>query len=165
MDPRENPFAVVAKHQKTPPVEAGDIAREFGVALYRVPLGQGIAGMLKRDPAVGGPSGFAIYVNSDDHILRQRFTVAHELAHYILHRDLIKSVVTDDTMYRSALPSGYETQANQLAADILMPVRLVRSYWEKGLSQEKIAALFNVSEQVMAIRLSGMSLSRERQAS
>src|ERR1700730_14453439 len=128
----ESPMAVVAKYQKAPPVMLAPIASELGIKVKRIPLGKLIAGQIMRDPVNGGPSGFSILINSDDGLRRQKFTLAHEIAHFILHRDLIESGIVDDTMYRSDLGSVYETQANQLAADILMPIRLIKKYREQN---------------------------------
>ena len=149
----ESPLAIVAQHQKEPPISVGDIAQALGVPLMRQSLGSAVSGMIMRDPIKGGRSGFVIYVNSDDHPNRQRFTAAHEIAHYILHRDLIESGVIDDTMYRSELGSIYESQANQLAADILMPIRLVKRWRDSIPDVKELAKKFGVSEQAMTIRL------------
>jgi hypothetical protein len=157
-DPTENPLAVVARHQKTPPVVLGPIAKELGIRVSMVSLGSLIAGQIMRDPMRGGTSGFSIMINADDPRTRQRFTLAHEIAHFVLHRDLIESGIVDDTMYRSDLDSVYETQANQLAADILMPIRLIKKYREQHPASDwkELAKVFEVSEQAMKIRLSGM---------
>jgi predicted transcriptional regulator len=157
MEINESPMAVVARHQKEPPVRLGPIAKELGIKVSLIPLGKSIAGQTMRDPA-GIPSGFSVLINSDDAKNRQRFTLAHELAHYILHRDLIEGGIVDDTMYRSELGSVYETQANQLAADILMPIRLIKRYRAQRPDSDfrELAKLFDVSEQAMKIRLSGM---------
>jgi Zn-dependent peptidase ImmA (M78 family) len=156
-DRDESPLAVVARFQVAPPVSVGDIANALGIRVIRRSLGSEVAGMIMRDPSAGNRSGFVIYINSDDHINRQRFTAAHELAHYILHRDLIENGVVDDTMYRSKeLSSTYETQANQLAADILMPIRLVKKWRELLPNVKDLAKKFGVSEQAMSIRLSGI---------
>jgi Zn-dependent peptidase ImmA (M78 family) len=153
----ENPMAIVAKHQKEPPILVGPIATELGLRVYRMSLGPTIAGQLVRDRIKGGQSGFAVYLNSDDAQTRQKFTLAHEIAHFILHRDLIESGLIDDTLYRSELGSVYETQANQLAADILMPIRLVKKYREIiGDDPKALAKKFDVSEQAMKIRLKGL---------
>jgi IrrE N-terminal-like domain len=152
----ESPMAVVAKHQKAPPVMLGPIAKELGIPVKLAPLGKAIAGQIMRDPLHGGRSGFSIWINSDESRHRQKFTLAHELAHYILHRDLIESGIVDDTMYRSDLGNTYETQANQLAADILMPVRLIKKWRELHPEVKELASLFDVSEQAMKIRLGGM---------
>ncbi len=147
-----SPLAIVAKHQMAPPVMLGPIANELGLKVNRLSLGKAMAGQITRDPVRGGKSGFVVYINSDYAQKRQRFT----LAHYILHRDLIESGIVDDTMYRSELSSYHETQANQLAADILMPRRLVRAALKTTADPRQLAEMFDVSEQAMKIRLSSM---------
>jgi len=161
MDDFQNPLAIVAQHQKEPPISVGEIAAALGLEVVRRSLGKEVSGMIMRDTTGKARSGFTVYVNTDDNIYRQRFTAAHEIAHYILHRDLIENGVIDDTMYRSKeLNSVYETQANQLAADILMPIRLVKKWREKVSDTKNLAKTFGVSEQAMAIRLKGMDASR-----
>ncbi len=137
MEPSESPMAVVARYQRNPPVDLDSIARDLGIKVYKRPLGKAIAGQIMRDRISGGPSGFSIWVNSEEHPNRQRFTLAHEIAHFILHRDLIETGIVDDTMYRSSLSNYYEVQANRLAADILMPVRLVKA-WRVSLQAEAV---------------------------
>jgi hypothetical protein len=156
MDDGPSPLAIVAKHQVSPPVMLRDIVRDLGLVVKIIPLGQSMAGQITRDPRNGGRSGFVIYVNADDSKTRQKFTLAHEIAHYILHRDLIETGIVDDTMYRSELGSYYETQANQLAADILMPIRLVKVALKKTEDPIELAKMFDVSPQAMKIRLKGM---------
>lgn len=121
--------------------------------MFLTSLGEGIAGQIKRDSIRGGRSGFAIYINSADHPNRRRFTHAHELAHFILHRDLIESGVTDDTMYQSGLSNYYEVQANKMAADILMPIRLVKIWANRQLNIKELAETFQVSPEAMRIRI------------
>ncbi|WP_370008187.1 ImmA/IrrE family metallo-endopeptidase [Sinorhizobium fredii] len=60
---------------------------------------------------------------------RQRFTVAHELGHYLLHRRLIEQddrytngiFCSEDSITRGA-GGGIETEADQFAATLLMPL-------------------------------------------
>jgi hypothetical protein len=151
-----SPMAIVARHQIEPPVRLGPIAKDLGLRVKRVPLGKAIAGQIMRDPVNGGLAGFTIWINSEDAMNRQRFTMAHELAHFILHRDLIETGIVDDTMYRSDLGNIYETQANQLAADILMPIRLVKKWRSIIPDPKELAKKFEVSEQAMKIRLNGL---------
>ncbi|KCZ51795.1 hypothetical protein HY29_18330 [Hyphomonas beringensis] len=90
---------------------------------------------------------------------RQRFTVAHEISHYLLHRDDIGAGVVDSVMYRSSLSSRKETEANQLAAAIIMPAAAVtREMNELGSPEDaavvqELAELFRVSVPAMKIRL------------
>lgn len=156
IDNSDNPLATVAKYQSRPPVDLAAIARDLGLNVYYMNLGDNISGQIVRDSNKGGKSGFAIYVNDTHHPNRQRFTLAHEISHYILHRDLIEGGVIDDTMYRdSALGSFYESQANRMAADILMPIMLVKRYRAANpeLSVDEIAKVFQVSSAAMKIRL------------
>lgn len=114
-----------------------------------------VSGKIFRDPLNGGPSGFSIAVNGNDHPLRQRFTVAHEIGHFILHRSVLESGdLVDDAMYRSRLSSKEETAANRLAADILMPQQLIRSLLDAGVRDvESLAKRLQVSLPAMKIRL------------
>ena len=49
-------------------------------------------------------SGYAIFVNKGDRYkTRQRFTIAHKIAHFILHREAIGDGIVDDALYRSGL--------------------------------------------------------------
>src|SRR3546814_18529596 len=65
--------------------------------------------------------------------VRRRFSIAHEIAYFALHRNLIGDGVTDDAMYRSNLSSAVEVQANRMAAGILMPWHLIREATDKGI--------------------------------
>src|SRR6202030_4863019 len=72
-------------------------------------------------------------VNSLQHPNRQRFTIAHECGHLVLHRDLITHVVHIDKKFpvlrrddKSATGSErIEIQANQFAAELTMPRALL----------------------------------------
>lgn len=147
--------AIVRRHQKAVPVETVPIAEDLGLKVYRV---QGwpdeISGMIKRDEERGGESGYAIFVNGRHPEVRRRFTIAHEIAHFVLHRDLIGDGITDDGLYRSGLSNTIEAQANRYAADLLMPWHLVNQQTDRGLDTvEALAKLFKVSKSAMAIRL------------
>lgn len=108
--------------------------------------------MIRRNDESRG--GFDIYVNASHPEVRRRFTIAHELAHVILHPNLIGDGITDDALYRSGLSNSVEAQANKLAADILMPRDKLSEYISQGITNvAELARTFNVSEQSMAIRL------------
>jgi hypothetical protein len=155
----DNPFLVIAKHQTKPPVDVEAIAKDLGIKIYREDLGSEIFGSLLRDRSRGGWSGYAICLNRNNHPNRQRFTLAHEIAHFVLHRDLAEAGIIDDIHYRSTLSNIHETQANQLAADILMPRALVAKEYVSRMEGPPLAARFLVSELAMNIRLRGMRLS------
>jgi hypothetical protein len=145
------------QYTATFPVKVGELAAALGLKVVTAPLEPKISGLIQ--PNGDTPSGFEIKVNKYDSPERQRFTIAHEIAHYLLHRDSIGSGVIDNVLYRSNLTSRKEVEANRLAAMIVMPVALVAREAKRlggagraGVAEE-LAALFRVSGQAMKVRL------------
>jgi predicted transcriptional regulator len=136
-----------------PPVQVIPLANALGIEVYKAPWPKTVSGKIQKDAERGGPSGYAIYVNASHSETRRRFTIAHEIAHYVLHEELIGDGLFDDALYRSGLTNREEVAANKLAADILMPRRLLKEFAFAGDDVEALAHQFNVSEQAMAIRL------------
>lgn len=133
----------------SPPIPLDDIVATYGLKiLYSdfsvLPYGNEIAGFINLDTKT-------IYVNKDDPPNRQRFTIAHELGHYILHPEFIK----DDTKYSVLLRqiltnknyAPEEKEANCFAANLLVPDEMLRKYEDKPNSI--ISTLFAVSEDVI----------------
>lgn len=143
---------IIQRHQRSAPVKVGAVAAEFGLTVLRSDLPVGISGMLSRDS--NDREKWIIRVNRHEHKHRQRFTIAHEIAHFLLHRDEIDEGITDDSFYRSGLSERREWEANKLAADILMPWALVRSLANEGkVTASELASALEVSEAAMNIRL------------
>jgi hypothetical protein len=94
-------------------------------------LGQTLSGLLL--PGMG-----QIWVNAEEGRqwpARRRFTIAHELGHWRLHRDVERavfcrkgSIEADPAQSRQQLPPA-EDQANVFAAAVLMPARLVQEQY------------------------------------
>lgn len=148
--------ALIEQFQDKPPVRLPEVARALGVSVKAATLGPGISGEIRPTP---DGAGYVIRINRHDPPKRQRFTVAHELAHFILHRDEIGNGIEDDVLYRSGLSDRREQQANRLAADILMPEGLLdeakEAAEEKGVGDIHLylADLFGVSEAAMRIKV------------
>ena len=95
---------------------------------------------------------------------RQRYTLAHELAHFFLHQDRINAsgAIIDNVLYRSGQPVQIEYEANRLAADLIMPDDLVHADLAAlGLPIsdgiiERLAQEWQVSKAAMEIRLSSI---------
>jgi Zn-dependent peptidase ImmA (M78 family) len=145
----------VAPFQLAAPVDVVGIATNLGIKVWEASLAPTISGVLKQDAEHGGHSGFVILVNKTEAYARKRFTVAHELAHYFLHRDRLGvGGLQDDTFYRSGLPTEDEYQANALAADILMPYSLIEKLKIEGINSiEGLANKLDVSVAAMKVRL------------
>jgi hypothetical protein len=144
-------------YQSDAPVKLSEIARELGLKVKAATLRPGISGEIRPDPDRMG--AFIIRVSRHDSRERQRFTVAHEIGHFLLHRDQIGSGITDDALYRSTLSDRREAEANRIAADILMPDALVREWLNRAQLlgvDDNITYLrenFQVSDAAMRIRL------------
>lgn len=148
---------IIRRRQDRAPVKLSTIAEELGLRLRAATLPAGISGEIRPDPSA--PAGYVIRVNRHDSAGRQRFTIAHEISHYLLHEEFIGDGITDDILYRSEISDWKEAQANRLAADILMPDDLVSAWLDRAraLGVEDItsylAEKFEVSEGAMRIRL------------
>tara|TARA_R110000782_G_scaffold13730_22_gene40365 strand:- start:5887 stop:6390 length:504 start_codon:yes stop_codon:yes gene_type:complete len=142
---------IIKEHQATTPVHVIPLASKFGIDVFKVPVdNDNFSGMIRKND----DGKYDIYVNASHSPSRRRFTIAHELAHYILHRVQIGDGITDDALYRSGLSNYIESEANQLAADILMPRHLLQKYMDEGInSVPELAKIFEVSPSAMSIRL------------
>lgn len=139
------------------PIAVGRLAQELGLPVALSSLSPSISGLIEPDEA--SPSGFRIRVNRYETDARQRFTIAHEIAHFLLHREHIRSGIVDSVMYRSSLSSAREAEANRLAAEIVMPLAKVNEEVRKlgGIKDEStaiaLARTFKVSIPAMKVRL------------
>lgn len=142
---------IILRHQQEAPVKVGAIASDLGVKVLISDLPLAVSGTLSRDK--DNRERWVIRVNRHEHKNRQRYTIAHELSHYVLHRDAIGNEVVDDTFYRSGLSEKREYEANALAAEILMPWSLIRLLMTGETTAKDLARLLEVSEAAMHIRL------------
>lgn len=144
---------IIASHRRSVPVKLDELAENLGIGVHYVDMGED-SGMIKRSGRTA--SGFECHINAKHPSVRQRFTLAHEIAHAVLHPHLIGDGIKDDVRWRSGLPDVVEYQANRMAADILMPFNLVRKYAALGKSTEELAREFGVSKRAMEIRLEAL---------
>lgn len=111
----------------------------------------------------GKPDGI-IVVNENSPESRQRFTIAHELGHYLLpHHTVGRFECTRDDMMRTEQRSRLspvqkmEVEANAFAAEILMPRLKVSNYLRRKTGADiehilELAEKYAVSKESMARR-------------
>lgn len=150
---------------KAPPVDVRGIIGALGIDYVEESRPDSLSGLIEKYG-----DGYRIVVNSNHSRPRRRFTAAHELGHYVYHRDLIGDGIYDDAAYRSTDLSGrfknpkilleHETQANKFASVLLMPSRLIdRLQLDRDLDfndpddVKMLAGLLDVSERALRIRL------------
>jgi Zn-dependent peptidase ImmA (M78 family) len=93
-------------------------------------------------------------INSNHNIKRQRFTMAHELGHYMLHKGK-NTAFADTTFFRSDDMSSIEYQANEFAARLLMPENALRKLIDEDKVKNigELASNFEVSSSAMKYRV------------
>ena len=105
-----------------------------------------------------------IWINSLHHPNRQRFTLAHEIGHHVLHEEILREGVHVDKgiLRRDTVSStGTETkeiQANAFASQLLMPnAEITRLSQDLDLDDEEsiksLAKKFRVSVAAIQYRL------------
>jgi hypothetical protein len=144
---------VIRRFNSTAPTNIVGLANALGLTVITLDLGTN-AGEISPDVRRGGFSGYSIRVNANDPHVRQRYTIGHEIGHFLRHRDRIQNRLIDDRMYRSGHGKTVEDEADALAADLLMPRRLIGEFRNAGLTNaEGLAAKFDVSVVAMNRRL------------
>lgn len=146
------------------PIDIEEIAKSRGLKIVGYPLGEDVSGLL----SIQDGEGTIGYNLNEKNIPRRRFTIAHELGHYELHKDKSDLFVDKQFIYRSQnsgdtlIKKEMEYEANLFASAILMPTSLLRKEIEKyDISEEgikKLAELFKVSTTAMSIRISSLGL-------
>ena len=152
------------------PVAIDMVARRLNLTMEAAALGENVSGMI----VIQGERG-AIGYNSAHARVRQRFTISHEIAHYLLHRKktgkaqlFIDRHVTFRRDENSSTGVDHdEVEANQLAAALLMPRGLVQQEIKKhdlDLDDEEAISLlakrFHVSTAAMSNRLANLRMLR-----
>jgi Zn-dependent peptidase ImmA (M78 family) len=90
---------------------------------------------------------------------RRRFSLAHEICHYLYHQDrsVLEEVPTiDSPLAYSEHPSSkdpYEAEADIFAGELLVPLPMLKTVYRAGLTAADIARSFDVSEAVASIAM------------
>jgi len=132
-------FLILKYNGESPPINVESIIEFLGITLKKV-----------KDPGWSGAltschNGEAtIWIDDDECETRQRFTMAHELGHLLLHP---VGMEFRDTTYKGG---KLEQEANQFAADLLMPAWMILNnsglHKEGVTSAKAISEIFQVSE-------------------
>ena len=154
---------------RSAPVDVNGIASAVGLKIIYENFTGDISGLL-----ITRDSNGVIGVHSKHALVRQRFTIAHEIGHFVLrhHSESGDHVHVDEgwktTARNERSAKGvdrHEIEANRFAAALLMPEALLRTraaeFRHKRLSEGDVFTLaqeFKVSEQAMTLRLRNLGL-------
>lgn len=160
------------------PVDPNSIAVKMGMEVYFVPIPGELAGLILKDDRERVPS---IFVDKNATTSRKRFTIAHEIGHYIERfrdsespdqkipghfgfRD--KSMTSDEKILAGCRPtdSGTSDQsqrelfADYFACCLLIPEDKVLEFVNKGANIKDVATYFGVSAATMRNRLNDLEI-------
>jgi len=159
-------LSIYKKYQNRMPFQVVEFANEIGIDVYADNMPSNISGKIKKQG-----DKFTCYINKKDAAHRQVFTIAHELGHYFRHQDWFQKHDTIEEKEVRELfntfidhrPKEYseeqkkmEKQANEFAAELLMPENLIKEKWHELKSVNKMSKYFGVSEISMSIRLANV---------
>ncbi|MBI5229961.1 MAG: ImmA/IrrE family metallo-endopeptidase [Candidatus Magasanikbacteria bacterium] len=142
------------------PIDVKSIAEKMGIEISYAPSAK-YSGMLIRKSDKKSLMG----INNNESTGRMRFTIAHELGHYILHpRDSVNIDYRDK--HHSIQKSQKEKLADFFAANLLMPESLIKNDFnfatKKGIFFEddliNLADKYQVSGEAMKWRLVNLNL-------
>ena len=144
-----------------PPVLVDELAAALGIEVRSSAGKDDVSGALIRND-----DSVVIAVNSSHHENRQRFTIAHEIGHFLLHKGTHFHFDDDFRVnYRRAdsteLTTDEEREANWFAAALLMPEHFLKKDWLRLrlenhaplLATQSLAMRYKVSPKAMEIRL------------
>ena len=145
------------------PVDLNKIAKGLKITITKEPFPDNISGVFIRQGTNEGDK-LSIGVNESHHEHRQRFTIGHEIGHFllqssdILHYDRGKK--DEEQLYFRAkdVVSFEEIEANQFSAVLLMPEDHLRKDFFKDPSIRRLADKYKVSKEAMAYRLVNLGL-------
>jgi len=135
------------------PLDVSALTKLLNIKMRLEPLKGDDSGCLYKDKKT---NEWIMLINSQHHQNRQRFTIAHELGHFIKHsgqNDFFK----DEVFFRNNESNIIEVEANKFASELLMPKETFESFVQNN-SQivSEIAQYFGVS--AMAVRIRAQQL-------
>lgn len=129
-----------------PPIDPVQIAKMLGISVHSASF---------PNPEVSGLYDFEkniIYINDRDSVERQTFTIAHEIGHFKLHSEWVKSNDYKVLLRSQNCNDPKELEANTFAAHLLVPKIMLDEYREIA-SITDLAMAFGVSIDVISKRL------------
>lgn len=151
-----------------PPVDLKRIANKLKAEIVpqHFPRDMGISAILLKE---GDHKVIAV---NESHIkTRQRFSIAHEIGHLVLHANnaflTVEKGIEDKHLFRrldDTPPDAIEREANQFAAELLMPEEWIREDFVDLYNKDeediagKLAKKYEVSQAALMFRLMNLNL-------
>lgn len=167
MLPKEISQELNQKYCNVLPVPVVAIARDLGLEIYETDdFDDSQSGSIVKDDGK-----YVVYINSRQPLTRKRFSIAHEIGHFLKHKpQLDKKIEMVDSIFQpvangvnvalhrregvelTAEEKILEQEANGFAAELLMPEKVFKETFEKANTIEEVAKVFDVSASAATIR-------------
>lgn len=115
----------------------------YTLDVKKIAIGEKVSGLLVVCKEVDDEYA-TIGFNATHPWCRRRFTIAHEIGHLLLEHGCNKNVEDG---------SLNETEANQFAAELLVPTAFLKKDFGKITNVQELAKLYRVSDQTLTIKL------------
>ena len=142
-----------------PPVDINNILQHLGINLLPYAFPEKVSAILLKENNM-----FVVGVNDKHHPNRQRFSIAHEIGHYLLghYRDVFVDTTEIaegrfdilDTIQNKV----QEQEANYFAGELLIPTDMIKKDFVRIHNVEEIAKLYKVSKEALWVRLLKLKL-------
>ena len=130
------------------PIDLAKLASLLQIKIMGAKLDETVSGVLKKDPA----GVWTVLYNEGQSYVRSRFTIAHELAHFCLHRGN-RDNFEDDVFFRTESSDWMEKEANRFAGELLMPRDEFKKAVDQGITNiDELARRFAVSTYAVRVR-------------
>ena len=160
------------------PINLDKLASELNITVQYKPLREDVSGKIdyhKSEDTVN------IDINNNEFNLRQRFTLAHEISHFIYDIDFNEEFKLEDskqTLYRNEGIDPIEIRANKFAEKLLMPRKIFIEKMQEIKNKlfpdlenkigvpniykivEELSSTFEVSKPAVIMRLSSIGAIR-----
>jgi len=160
------------------PIDIRKLASQLNINVNYENINKDISGKILFNPV---DDKTTIIINNDEPEFRQRFSLAHEIAHYIYDIDFNEYSEIEDTVthFRKMSKDPIERRADKYAEKILMPAKIFR---EKAKEQKEallpntgksigykniykivitLSSMFNVSKPAIIYRLHSLKIINE----
>lgn len=136
----------------TEPLDIVKVATKiFGIRVFQSDLDRTTSGFIERV----GDDDWVIHINKWESPLRQKFTIAHELGHFVCHKNILMAGTHEDQILFRA-DQGFdpiEQEASEYAANLLMPRETFARYISEGFNTiEELAKKFKLSSAAIRYR-------------
>ena len=143
LDPQE---ILTENKEKSYPLDIEALIKEYNIEILKEDMDYDISGYIEQRGRK-----WTIGINKYHSKKRQRFTMAHEFAHYVLHRGRIELKHKDMALFRNNEINPIEVEANNFAGELLMPREKFKRYIADGMTKiSDLSEKFDVS--ISAIR-------------